>query len=211
MTSSESFWNKHWREHFVLLALIFLIGLLLLLCRDCHDLSVAETLPRRDIPTDTQVSNPVSPDAEVVVEDPMNEAELGDIVEQEGGHCGALCVQLGWRSVDDLDLIVQQPGGNTISIYRDNSRVDFITGAELDVDANVGASGWKSPAAENITWSEPARGEYIIKVNLYQQNSLLATVPFTLMVKEKNGRSQTFTGKVSSQGRVQSFRISYPL
>lgn len=77
------------------------------------------------------------------------------------GNIGALKVTLLWDFQGDIDLHVKQPNGNEI-YYKKPS--DNTTGGFLDVDNKNGGSG----SAENIFWSKPQKGTYIISLVYFQ-------------------------------------------
>ena len=203
MKRERDFWTKHWLEHFILLCLVFLIGLTLLFCRRCQDQDFSGALDRVAVPPEVEV---ISEPENVV---PIEEDVIVDRRRDAGGDCGEFCVTLAWQTVDDLDLRIRQPNGKTISIYRGDVSRDLSTGGVLDVDANRDNRLTTDPA-ENITWSSPLSGNYTITVQLWKKNSSSASMPFTLLLKGANGNSRRLTGRVSSQSKQQSFNVSYP-
>lgn len=203
MKRERDFWTKHWLEHFILLCLVFLIGLTLLFCRRCQDQDFSGALDRVAVPPEVEV---ISEPENVV---PIEEDVIVDRRRDAGGDCGEFCVTLAWQTVDDLDLLIRQPNGKRISVYQDDKRSDVSTGGMLDVDANLGNSLTTDPV-ENITWRNPLSGNYTITVKLYKKNSSSASMPFTLLLKGPSGNTRQLTGRVSSQSKQQSFNVSYP-
>ena len=99
-------------------------------------------------PTATQVPPTVTP-----------EPELGT---------GDVQITLRWNSLNDLDLFVTDPSGNTI--FYDKPSVP--SGGMLDVDSNRNCNtDVSSRPVENIYWPPSAapRGRYQVKVKFYQQ------------------------------------------
>ena len=212
MKRDKGFWARHWLEHFIILLLVFLIGLTLLFCRRCQEQDYSGALDRVNVspripPIVTDTVLPPLAETEPVV--PIEEEVIVDRRRDAGGGCGEFCVTLAWQSVDDLDLLIRQPNGRTISVYKNDTRSDVLTGGMLDVDANLGNRLTTAPV-ENITWRNPLVGNYAISVKLYQRNSSLTSMPFTLLLKGPNGNTRELTGRVSNQSTKQTFNISYP-
>lgn len=71
-------------------------------------------------------------------------------VKAAGGNVvGELRTSLSWYNYDDLDIHVQEPGGNTIYF---SAKVSATSG-KLDVDMNAGFSESRTPV-ENIIWTD---------------------------------------------------------
>ena len=101
-----------------------------------------------------------------------------EVMEEPVIHTGDVQVLLEWESIDDLDLHVTDPAGETIFFEHRNS----ASGGELDVDAN--ASRLFLHPKENVYWPENGapQGRYRVKVVLYNKRTEDAT-PFSVKVK----------------------------
>lgn len=202
MKREKDFWVKHWLEHFIILLLLFLIGLALLFCRRCHEQDYSGTLDRVPVPEVEVIEEPQQ-------EVPIDEDVIVDRRRDAGGGCGEFCVTLAWESLDDLDLIVLQPNGRSISVYDTGRRTDSTTGGELDVDANLAGRPLTSAPVENITWQKPIVGNYVVTVAFYKPKSNSST-PFTLLITGNDVESKQFIGLVTSDAKKQTFNVSYP-
>lgn len=200
----NEFWRKHWLEHFVILALIFFIGLTLLFCRKCYFEDFSGSLDRIVAPHEPQ--QPTMPTTPRV----PDERSIPDRRIENGGDCGKFCVSLIWESKDDLDLIVRQPNGTTISVFRNGTTHDRSTEGKLDVDKNVEGTALTNKPIENVTWDNPLMGNYVIRVKLYKQNSTATSIPFKLSFEDDLGRTMTQSGRVSRGVTERTFNISYP-
>lgn len=120
---------------------------------------------------------------------------------------GDVQVTLRWDTIDDLDLFVTDPAGDTVS-YED----PFIpSGGELDVDANAGCFGALSRTpVENIFWpaGESPTGDFVVSVNIFARcRSAQNPIPFTLLVLVK-GEVIEFNGTLSSESPELRFSFS---
>ncbi|MBK6647474.1 MAG: hypothetical protein IPG44_17300 [Anaerolineales bacterium] len=104
---------------------------------------------------------------------------------------GDVQVTLIWDSVNDLDLWVTDPNGETIYYQHKNS----ASGGELDVDANPGCENKTSSPVENIYWStgEAPDGTYTIAVQYFKVCQSEVRTPFTITLKV-NGRRKRLMG-----------------
>ncbi|MBI5823893.1 MAG: hypothetical protein HZB18_07700 [Chloroflexi bacterium] len=104
---------------------------------------------------------------------------------------GDVQVTLIWDSINDLDLWVTDPAGETIYFDHKNS----VSMGELDVDANPGCGSTTTNPVENIYWptGEAPDGIYTIAVQYFEVCQSEARTPFTITLKV-NGRAQTFDG-----------------
>jgi len=100
-------------------------------------------------------------------------------VEQEitdrGGTIGAVTVTMGWNTIDDIDLHVKAPSGETVYYGNKVSRC----GGRLQVDLQV--SDYVSNPVENITWNNAPRGTYHVYVDVYS-NRTRTSKPVTVQV-----------------------------
>lgn len=109
------------------------------------------------------------------------DGEVADSIKQRvkraGGNTNAaLRVSLAWHNHDDLDIHAHAPEGHIY--YSNRAQV-------LDVDMNVGRGTTREPV-ENLSWSRPRDGAYVIEVNQFARREM-TNVGFELEV-ECNGR-----------------------
>ncbi len=121
----------------------------------------------------------------------LNEANAGS---------GPVTVSLFWSTTDDLDLHVINPQGQEIYYARERDSYGGI----LDVDRQV--SEFVANPVENIYWSNPPRGTYTVKVDLYSKRSS-GSVPFTVRTVV-NGQVRTYNLSLSS-GRTTVCTFAY--
>jgi len=120
---------------------------------------------------------------------------------------GDVQATLRWSTVDDIDLAITDPTGETVS-YLNRS---VLSGGELDVDTNSSCISASATPIENIYWpsSKAPSGQYKAEVNLYLRcNAITSPVQFTLTIRVK-GREQIQTGTVS-EGQSANFSFSLP-
>ena len=130
--------------------------------------------------------------------------QLYDLAELCGGSAlsgpepvlqtGDIQVTLRWQTEDDLDLIVVDPSGDTVSYF--NPAVP--SGGQLDVDANAYCENTGFAPVENIFWPTDAApaGEYSAIVALsIPCTERTTTVDYTLTILNQ-GESQTYQGTV---------------
>ena len=94
----------------------------------------------------------------------MDEIDLGEVsrrLAREGAQRGDVQVSLAWNTLDDLDIRVVTPSGETISYQNKQSRC----GGHLDVDMNANGRCSIAPV-ENVYWSRAPSGEYRVLVHL---------------------------------------------
>lgn len=107
---------------------------------------------------------------------------------------GDVQVTLRWQSVDDLDLAVTDPFGETV--FFGNRSVP--SGGRLDVDANAACTNLTPRPAENIFWLDQSAppGDYTAQVNLFTRcQSTTGPIPFELSIATSEGIS-SFSGAV---------------
>lgn len=116
---------------------------------------------------------------------------LKEKVKSAGGKVeGDLRISLEWFNYNDLDLHLEEPGGNKIAFYQKKS----LTGGQLDVDMNMTPTT-RSPV-ENIIYpygSKIKDGVYNIVVNNYNY---------------RENVTPNFTVEVECQGEVFTFNYN---
>ena len=132
------------------------------------------------------------------------DGEVADSIKQRvkragGNTLAALRVSLAWHNHDDLDIHVHGPDGH---IYYGNR------GSILDVDMHVGRGTTREPV-ENLSWTRPRNGEYVISVNQYCKRET-SDVGFELEV-ECAGRITLYSHAAAVQDgkaiKCMSFRM----
>ncbi|HEY9805598.1 MAG TPA: hypothetical protein V6D04_03470, partial [Candidatus Obscuribacterales bacterium] len=106
---------------------------------------------------------------------------------------GDIQATLRWETVDDLDLAVTDPSGQTV--FYKNPRVR--SGGQQDVDANADCIKPVAKPVENIFWptgGAPA-GKYTVEARLYRRCAATGPVPFNLTVLVR-GETKELTGTV---------------
>jgi hypothetical protein len=121
---------------------------------------------------------------------------------------GPLQVTLSWNTIDDLDLYVTDPTGQTV--YWRNRTVP--SGGQLDVDANASCSNATQNPVENVFWaSTPPSGTYRIEVRLFRRCSPSTDpIPFTVTVRKNGNVAETFSGSATTRGLAGEFTFSFP-
>ncbi|WP_159787359.1 YfaP family protein [Sodalinema gerasimenkoae] len=121
---------------------------------------------------------------------------------------GDVQVTLRWNSIDDLDLAVTDPNGDTAFF----ANPSIPSGGQLDVDSNAGCMSSFDNPVENVFWDSgnAPEGEYVATVSLFTRcNSDRNPIPFELSIT-LNGDTQRQTGTVSDQSPSQSFEFVFP-
>lgn len=111
---------------------------------------------------------------------------------------GDVQVTLRWDTIDDLDVFVTDPVGDTVSYQN-----PFIpSGGQLDVDANAACFQPLSPTpVENIFWptGQSPTGDFVVTVNIFERcRAAQNAIPFTLLVLVK-GEVIEFNGILSNE------------
>lgn len=118
---------------------------------------------------------------------------------QRIGGSGALKITLLWDFSSDIDLHVTQPNGKTI-FYR-NTR-DAATGGFLDVDNRTGGRN----SAENIYWSNPPAGNYIVKLNYYARRNNSSGL-CTVVVNQQGQDPKFYRVNMSQVGETKNIAV----
>ncbi len=119
---------------------------------------------------------------------------------------GDVQTTLRWATIDDLDLAVTDPQGQTVS-YMNRS---VPSGGTLDVDANAGCSEQRPSPVENVFWppNGGVPGNYVAKVNLFTRcRPERGPIPFRLRILVK-GQVQDLEGSVDDGNETMSFPFS---
>lgn len=133
------------------------------------------------------------------------DGEVADSIKQRvkraGGNTNAaLRVSLAWHNHDDLDIHVHGPEGH---VYYGNRA------GILDVDMHVGRGTTREPV-ENLSWSRPRDGAYVISVNQFARRETV-DVGFMLEVECQGVLTQYVHAPAVSDGKsvkCMSFRMS---
>ena len=112
---------------------------------------------------------------------------------------GDVQVTLIWDSINDLDLWVTDPAGETIYYQHKNS----ASNGDLDVDANPGCNDPTTSPVENIYWptGEAPEGVYTVSVQYFKICQSTARTPFKVRLKV-NGDMQVFDGVALEQDQL---------
>ena len=115
-------------------------------------------------------------------------------------------ISLAWDTLDDLDLYVTDPSGETI--FHKHRRSS--TGGQLDIDAHENCSQNVPAPIENISWNSlPLAGVYTIKVRHYSTCGNSNTpVPFTLIIKLKDALEKRITGTVDADHQQYEYQFN---
>lgn len=113
---------------------------------------------------------------------------------QAGAKSGDVQISLAWNNVNDLDLHVFTPRGETIYFNSPQSRCH----GELDVDMNAGAHHSPRPV-ENVFWptGQAPKGEFIVIVHHYANRGGADPTGYQVIVKV-DGKTRKFSGAVTS-------------
>jgi uncharacterized protein YfaP (DUF2135 family) len=132
-------------------------------------------------------------------------SEVDRLRDSMGGKTGVITITLVWKTIDDLDLSLEEPDGTVISFRNKISH----SGGQLDIDKNV-SELIRNPI-ENIFYeNDPPRGTYYIRVNLYNRNSDKRNIPYEVYVTI-NGSIKKITRDVSRENKNDLvYRFDYP-
>jgi hypothetical protein len=128
---------------------------------------------------------------------------FGDVEQrlgQAGARSGDVQISLAWNNVNDLDLHVVTPDGETISFNSKRSSC----GGELDVDMNAGGRSSNKPV-ENVFWptGQAPKGEFIVAVHHYGNRGGADPTRYQVIVKV-DGKTRKFSGAVTSGDRPET-------
>jgi hypothetical protein len=124
--------------------------------------------------------------------------------QERGARTGALQIILAWEDLNDLDLHVICPRGETIDYT--NRRA---CGGELDTDANFQPPLTTTPV-ENIAFARaPANGTYRIAVS-HVPGPGPASSPFRVTIRQEGRPDRVINGRVSRGQRVDVGSVSVP-
>jgi len=120
------------------------------------------------------------------------------------GESGDLRINLQWKTIDDLDIFVTDPCGNTIWALELTHTCKGGKGV-LDIDANTNRYPpwtYKQNPQENIYWKTPAKGDYVVKVEYCShQSTTSGKIPFNVTIID-NGKRTDYKGTVGLNQKV---------
>ncbi len=122
---------------------------------------------------------------------------------------GEVQVTLIWDGTDDLDLMIQCPGGPLI-YYRRGERKHC--GGELDVDRNAENADLTSQPVENITFQNglSESGSYPIRVKLYRKRTPAYPIPFRVRIREGDA-TREIDGRIDRPDQLLTIgELSHP-
>lgn len=157
-------------------------------------------VPVPDVAPDPPALDPDQPPDSEEAQRAREEAERRAV--ERGAERGDLNFALEWGTVDDVDLYVTCPTGETISY-----RMHAACNGTYDLDANVARRLAVEDPVENIVFNNPASGVYQVKVHLRGIRTNGET-PFNLHVLRRSGQSQTFSGVLNGNNREWTKSIS---
>ncbi|WP_417792886.1 hypothetical protein [Terasakiella pusilla] len=123
-----------------------------------------------------------------------------------GAKIGNITVSLVWNDINDLDLHIACPNGETINFTN-----KFACGGMLDIDRNAQANSLVADPVENIVWtrSPTVKGTYEVYVHYYRRFDG-KSAPSTFDVRlQKAGKTTFHNGqlKENETQHVVSFSI----
>lgn len=122
------------------------------------------------------------------------------------GKRAAFNVNLRWATIDDLDLLVTDPGGNLVYYGNRTASFNGSTGI-LDIDANAADATATNEPQENAYWDSPHMGSYRIEVLLYKRRTPADTdIPFEVTIFQNNDRL-TLPGHIRTERDRQLITI----
>ncbi len=148
---------------------------------------------------------PGQPDLREGRADPPGDAEraaAASRLAERGGARGDLNFTLEWHGMDDVDLYVTCPTGQTVS---HRNRGDC--GGTLDLDANVSRKTARQDPVENVVFEDAPLGIYKVRAHLRAHRSDIP-VAVTLHVLRRDGPSQSYVGMVRPKERSWTTVIS---
>jgi len=108
---------------------------------------------------------------------------------------GQVQVSVTWTGASDVDLHVEEPGGEEIYYGNDIS----ATGGMLDLDSNP-ACAIDNVNNENITWTTNApHGNYIVRLDYYDACGV-GQSDYVVTVQRQGAQPQTFQGSFTGSG-----------
>jgi hypothetical protein len=112
---------------------------------------------------------------------------------------------LGWDDINDLDLAVTAPAGETIGFFSKRSS----DGGTLDVDRNAQGDHPVTDPVENIVWpgDKGAKGEYRIMVSFFACRSGVSKTAYRLELHGA-GKDRIVRGELSGEGDVDVYSFT---
>ena len=165
----------------IVLASVYIILIILILLTHCGDKS--------------HPVEPVDHEEQAVHADAEEEDRIAEI-----GGSGDMKVTLLWDFYGDIDLHVEEPGGDHI-FYR-NTRSS--NGGMLDRDNTAGGRG----SAENIYWVNPPAGQYKVWIEYFAcQSNHTTGGPCEVYVKLKGQPAKKFVVELSREKQAKNVTV----
>ncbi|MBQ4408617.1 MAG: hypothetical protein II852_16595 [Bacteroidales bacterium] len=156
-------------------------------------------VPQADTTQKDTVANIVVQEPKIEEPKPIEEPKIEEPKKDDKqfqGEGGDLRINLQWYNESDLDLKVTDPCGQEIRYKKRTATCNGGTG-KLDIDANADSDDeYSKTPQENIFFTNPAKGNYIIKVHCYEKREDKPVVDFNITIIDRNGNRKDFPGKV---------------
>lgn len=156
-------------------------------------------VPQADSTQKDTVANIVVQEPKIEEPKPIEEPKIEEPKKDDKqfqGEGGDLRINLQWYSETDLDIKVTDPCGEEIRYKKRTATCNGGTG-KLDVDANVdSAPEYTMTPQENVFFTNPSKGDYIIKVHCYEKREDKPVVDFNVTIIDRKGNRKDFPGKV---------------
>ena len=143
-------------------------------------------VPQADTTQKDTVANIVVQEQKIEVPKPVEEPKT-DRDQKFKGASGDLRINLQWYNESDLDLKVTDPCGQEIRYKKRTAICNGGTG-KLDIDANADSDDeYSKMPQENIFFTKPSKGNYIIKVHCYEKRDNKPAVSFNITIIDSKG------------------------
>jgi Putative metal-binding motif len=123
---------------------------------------------------------------------------------------GGLRVTMVWGSADDVDLSVTDPSGEEVWFSNKN----VISGGFLDRDDNINTCSVDSEpgGVENIVWTTPPPGTYVVRVNMFFRCNFTpatdTTVQTQVFIDDSLNKTSVKSTTGVSSGTFDTFSIT---
>ncbi|UPY38943.1 hypothetical protein [Sediminicoccus sp. KRV36] len=160
-------------------------------------------IQRAPEPQRPPVPPPATP-AEPPASRPNRDAERA---REEGARTGRIQVILGWDDVNDLDLSIICPDGQSRIFYGRRQ----ACGGTLDVDRNAGGSPTNRPVENIVFERDPPPGTYRIVVTHYGTHAGGPRVsPWRVTLRREGRPDESFSGSVATGQSVTVTTFTVP-